>query len=191
MDKKLSTEQTMTVKEVAGILGVTPEAIKKHVRKHFPNSIRNGKQTLLAEWQVVEIKRNMVPTTQVVANKTEIERKKVVLEAMQILSQEIDLLKSENEMLKPKARLADDALRDTSKHYCIRDAGKHIGLSQTAIFDILRSKGLLTKKRLPTQKAIDAGILTLRTNSVNGKNRPQSVMTMENILTFKEKYKGE
>ena len=38
------------------------------------------------------------------------------------------------------------------------------------------------------QKAIDYRILVLKTNVVDGKNREQAVMTMENIHNFKKRY---
>lgn len=94
----------------------------------------------------------------------------------------------EIEILKPKAELADAAIRDESKHYCITDAGKLLGINQTRIFRILRSNYLLTSKRLPTQKALNEEILDIRNNVRGGKNYPQAIMTMKNIDNFRKKY---
>jgi phage antirepressor YoqD-like protein len=92
-------------------------------------------------------------------------------------------------LMTPKAELADKALRDESKHYSITDAGKHIGLSQSKMFALMREKKLITRKNLPTQKAIELNILQLRTNvDCNGKNRPQSIMTMEQMDNFRRRY---
>lgn len=71
----MNGDKRMTVKEVADILGVDPEAIKKHVRDLFPNAMRNGITTYLNEMQVTEIKKRMMPTTKVVGATTEIEMK--------------------------------------------------------------------------------------------------------------------
>jgi phage antirepressor YoqD-like protein len=68
-----TVSQMMSVKEVAEALGVTPEAIKKHVRELYPEAIANGKETMLAEVQIVEIKRRMRPTTEVVGATTSLE----------------------------------------------------------------------------------------------------------------------
>jgi len=187
MSKALSTEKTMTVKEVADILGVTTEAIKWNIRNIYPDLMKNGVKTLLTEKQVTKIKKNMIPTSQLVGAKTESEMVEKTMEVLTFWKQKHDELKLENEVLKPKALIADEAIRDKDKHYSIRDAGKHIGLNQKRIFEILRDHDLLTKKRLPTQKALNLGLLTLKTNTVDGTNRPQSVMTMENICNFNYK----
>ncbi len=92
------------------------------------------------------------------------------------------------EELKPKAELADACIRDESTHYSITDAGKHLGIRQSEMFSIMRSNYLLTQKSLPTQKALDYGVLIVRTNEVNGKNRKQSVMTMACINEFNRRY---
>jgi anti-repressor protein len=92
-------------------------------------------------------------------------------------------------IMAPKAELADIAIRDQETQMSITLAGKHICLSQSEIFFMLREKGLLTMDRLPTQKAINKRILTTKSNIVDGKNYPQAVMTMENIYNFREYFK--
>lgn len=92
-------------------------------------------------------------------------------------------------ILRPKANLADKAIRNEETQYSIRDAGKHIGLRQKEIFKIMNDNKLLTKKRLPTQKAIDEKMLILRSVPDNeGHNWKQAVMTMEHIYNFNNKY---
>ncbi len=192
--KALSTEKTMTVKEVSEILKCDPDTVRRHIKKEWPEIIQNGKTTYLNESQVTYVKmkiersgRNDLLNVAEVPQ-TSLEKKMIVQQAMMILHEEIEELRYENSMLKPKAELAELALRDDSKHYSIRDAGKHLELRQSEIFSLLRDKGLLTIKNLPTQKAIDYNVLTLRTNLVGEKNRPQSVMTMQNIDNLRKRY---
>lgn len=52
-----ATEKVMTVGKVAEVLGVSSEAIKKHVREMFPECIKNGVTTYLNEYQVTLIKK--------------------------------------------------------------------------------------------------------------------------------------
>lgn len=120
--------------------------------------------------------------------KTDLEMVVKTAEVMEWLKQKHDEALKAIAILTPKAALADAALRDESKHYSIRDAGKHLGLKQTEIFNILRNKSMLTSRNLPTQNALNTNILTLRTNVVGSKNRPQSVMTMQNIDNFRKRY---
>ena len=53
----------MTVMEVAKVLGVSREAIKKHIRELFPDLMRNGVATYLNEEQVSLIKQRISSTT--------------------------------------------------------------------------------------------------------------------------------
>lgn len=192
----LNGDVRMTVKEVSDILGVTPEAIRKHIRGIFPDIIINGKTTYLTDSQVTEIKRKMTPSTQVVGNVTRLEKAETILKAMEYINEELLSAKAENVILKesnalmaPKAALADSAIRDEKEHYSITQAGKHLEIRQSDIFSVLRAKHLIDNENLPTQKAIDAKVLQLRTNpSLNGRNRQQAIMSMENIYNFKRMY---
>lgn len=68
--KNTMRDKTMSVKDVATVLNVTPEALKKHIRILFPEIIKNGIETRLNEKQVAAIKQRILPTTEVVGNKT-------------------------------------------------------------------------------------------------------------------------
>lgn len=183
--KALSTDPKMTVREVSEIIQKDPRTVQLKVKELFPELVVNGKTTYLNESQVTAVKLDLEKRFEV---KTDLEKKMIVQQAMMILNEEIEQLRTENLIMKPKVELAEKALRDQSKHYCIRDAGKHLGLNQTAIFKIFHSEGLLTIKNIPTQKALDWDLLTLRTNVVGNKNYPQSVMTMQNIDNFRKRY---
>jgi predicted ArsR family transcriptional regulator len=60
----------MTVKEVAEVLGVTDEAIKKHIRELYPDLMKERVTTFLNEKQITEIKRRMRLTTKVASTIT-------------------------------------------------------------------------------------------------------------------------
>lgn len=116
---------------------------------------------------------------------------KTLPEALRAYADEVEKREKAEKALKdaePKISIADTALRDKEKQYSITDAGKHIGLHQSEMFKTLRSKRLLTVRDLPTQKALNENVLSIKTNTVNGKNRPQAVMTMENIMNFNNRY---
>ena len=63
MKTRAVEDKHMTVKEAADMLGVSEEAIKKHVRELYPNLMRNGLVTYLNEEKITEIKQKMRPTT--------------------------------------------------------------------------------------------------------------------------------
>ncbi len=49
---KRSEEQKMTVKEVADVLGYEKDYLRKKVKELFPETVQNGKETVLNENQV-------------------------------------------------------------------------------------------------------------------------------------------
>ena len=147
--KEVSTEKTMTVKEVAEVLGVTPEAIKKHVRELFPECIRNGIETVLTVSQVTEIKKKMLPTTLVVGAVTEIDRQKTIILAMQYLKEDYDKMKQRAEIAeqkcieqKPKVDVYD-AISDSSTLQDLQTVAQTIGVKN--IFKILLADGIIMK----------------------------------------------
>ena len=193
VDDVLTMEKLMTTSEIAEALNVHYTTINKIAKKLYPSRIRNGVRAYFNEVEATLIKNEIGKGRTDLSNiakvegiKTSVEEDQIISNAMQILLNRLNEAKKENESLKPKAALAEVALRDESKQYSITDAGKHLGLRQSEIFDIMRNKGYLTSKNMPSQKAINKGILSIKTNVVNGHNRPQAVMTMENINNFRE-----
>jgi phage antirepressor YoqD-like protein len=162
-------DRRMTIREVADILGVSGEALKKHVRDIYPDLMQNGVMTYLNESQIVEIKSRMIPTTKVVGATTDLEMKQKALEVMQWMASQVEAEKAariaaEEKALAllPKAE-AHDALMISENTMSITDAGKHFGLHpRTQVFPYLRDARYLTHNDLPTQSAIDAGYLSLR-----------------------------
>jgi predicted transcriptional regulator len=104
---ELANEKTMTVKEVADVLGVTPEAIKKHVREMYPEILRDGVMTYLNEEQVTAIKQKMIPTTQVVGSFTSLDIERMTLQVIEYHVSRVRELEEEVADMKPKAEYHD------------------------------------------------------------------------------------
>jgi len=193
--KDLSKEKMMTVKEVSEILTVSRDLIEKRIKELFPGKMKKGKTTYLSEPEVTAIKLRIQENSSLITSddrrrfpKTDLEKELIISQAMQFQNEKILKLQSKLEEMAPKAALADTAIRDEKTQYSITNAGKHIGIPQGIIFQFMRDHGLLTLKRMPTQKALNMGILTQKTNIVDGRNRPQAVMDMGNIHKFKIYY---
>lgn len=194
--KELSTEKMMTVKEVADALKVTERTIRNYVTKlrHVLSGVKNKQGGYLFNEKDVTLIKLTLEKNQHLDNvnnlpKTALDKQLLIKQAMFLQNEMIEELQGQITTLKPKAKLAELAIRDEKEHYSIRDAGKHLGLKQKEMFDLLRSKGLLTMDNLPTSKALKYKILQLRSNAeINGRNRPQSIMTMANIHEFQKKY---
>jgi DNA-binding Lrp family transcriptional regulator len=71
----------MTVREAADVLGVTGEAVKKHIRELWPDLMRERITADLTEEQVTEIKRKMLPTTEVAGAVTDLEAAEMLLKS--------------------------------------------------------------------------------------------------------------
>lgn len=176
-DLSLRGDFLMTISEVAEVLGVSPEAIKRHVRELYPELLRNGIATHLSERHVTEIKRRMIPTTQVVGAVTSLEMAEKAREVMAWLTTEADRLRAELESARPKIE-SFDALMRSERQMSITDAAKHFGLHPLVeVFPYLRARGYLTRNNLPTQSAIDVGYLSLKeTKDQSGNIWPQAVV---------------
>ena len=69
----LYNDKRMTVREVAEILGVQEQLVRKHTRELYPDLMENGVATYLNEKQITAIKQKMRPVTLVTGAITDIE----------------------------------------------------------------------------------------------------------------------
>lgn len=178
--------RVMPLDDVAAILGVTPEAIKKHLRDLYPGFLRNGAPTCLTEEQVTAVKRRMRPTTEVVGAVTSLEIEEMTLKVISYHKAQADRLRAELALAAPKIEAAE-ALMISERCLSVTDAAKHFGLHpRSQAFPYLRARGYLTARDLPTQAAIDAGYLALReTRCPDGEIRERAVVLLSQLDTWR------
>ena len=194
----------MTIKELAEALNVSRGLIEKRTRELFPDKMKNGYRTHFTVQEVtaigLRIKENSSLATSddrkrvIDMPKTQLEKNLLIQQAFTFLKEEETLLRVElteaKEQLQiqaPKVELAETCLR-TDKEMSIRNAGKHLNIPQKAFFKMMRDNGYLTKKNIPTQKAINRKVLTLKTGSDDKNNWAQAVMSMDNIMNFQGRH---
>jgi len=114
----MTEEQTMTIDEVADILGVEPQSIRWHVRKLFPDLMKHGVQTRLTEFHVMEIKNKMIPTESVKNAVTDSEMSMRIAE---------DLLWLKAKIIEYDKKVT--LLMHTSKTYSATELAKELGMS--------------------------------------------------------------
>lgn len=132
-------EQLMTVQEVAEVLGVTDEAIKKHIRELWPNLFKHGVKTYLDQKKVFQIKTRMQQTTKVVSAKTDFEMYKQIAEVEQWLKFKLQLAEQERD--KANAKVA--VLTHVNKTYTATEIGKELKMhSAQELNKWLRDKGV-------------------------------------------------
>lgn len=152
-------EQSMSVGTIAGILGVTPEAIKKHIRVMYPRLIKNGVKTYLTQNQISEIKKKMIPTTQVVAAATDYEMIQKTAEVMAWMKLKLESVTAENAIMRPKADFYDRVTQGNDT-IDLGEAAKVLnipGMGRNNLFRFLREKGILMKSNVPYQEYLDRG----------------------------------
>lgn len=179
---ELALEKTMTVKEIAQVMGVSYDTVNNAVKRLFPEIVKNGKTTVLNEMQVACISRELKSNSQVtnqltfeagskVKNTTTrlevLANYKAATQAMiELLEAEKAELQAENErqarQLVEQAPKVDFYNAVTSSKDCIdmAEVAKVLnvkGIGRNKLFEILREKNILDRKNQPYQKYVDNG----------------------------------
>jgi len=182
MENELSTGKTMTVKEVADALCVSPDTIKNCIRRIMPDKMQERVTTFLNEVEVANISKKLKNNTQVINqlsgeagssvknSTTELE---VIGNAMKAMSDLQKLYNQKEEEYKsiiaqkdnklteqqPKVEFFD-AVADSMDAVDMATVSKVLdcGMGRNQIFEILRTKGVLQPNNVPYQKFVDAGM---------------------------------
>lgn len=165
--KRIGEEQTMTVKEVADVLGYEKDYLRKKVKELFPDSVQNGKETVLNENQVFILKNKLVPRTldmkvQGENAVTEIEKQQTIMLAMQYLQENLVAMKERA----IKAERKNAILIHVSKTYTAGEIAKELGMrSAQELNQALADKGIQYKQNgtwLPTADNSSCGYFEIK-----------------------------
>jgi len=154
----LSKEKTITIKEVAEVLGVSIELITKKIRELFPDKMENGKTTYLNEAEVTAVNLTIKQNPYLVQSyevKTKLEKALLIKQALQFQEEMIIELQSENQELKsvvkdmtPKA-LEYDTFINNDNTQKIGDVAKILGIKPNTLHQMLRDAKILKKNYVP------------------------------------------
>jgi phage antirepressor YoqD-like protein/predicted DNA-binding transcriptional regulator AlpA len=171
MDKHLArvNEKTMTVKEVAEVLGVSRDLVEKRINELFPGKMRRGVTTKLSEVEVTKISMRIKENSSLATSddrrrlesmpETELEEALFIQKAVNMLQNKITTLKAKVEEDKPKVEFYDDVL-NTKNAIPIGEVAKKLGISGLGpnnLFKYLRKQSVLMRDNLPYQRYIDLG----------------------------------
>lgn len=180
---------TMTIKELAETLGVTKEAIAKHVRELFPDLLEHGKTTFLDVFQVTEIKKRMQQTTLVVSAKTELEIIQGGFEYIQWMQSKIVELERQKQESQPKIEFFETVASIQGKRK-IGEASKELKLlSPNKLFEQLRNDHILMKDNLPYQEFVERGYFEVNVTEKNGQTYSTTYVTNKGLIWLEKKYK--
>ena len=165
--KRIGEEQKMTVKEVANAIGYESETLRKKVKELFPESVENGKTTMLSELQVVKLKENLFPRTPALKSGvenavTEIEKQQTIILAMQYLQENLIAMKERA----INAERKNAILMHVSKTYTAGEIAKELGMrSAQELNQALADKGIQYKQNgtwLPTADNSSCGYFEIK-----------------------------
>lgn len=164
-------QELMTTKELAMVLGVSPETIRLNGKEMFPELFVNGKTTLFNEAQCTAIKMKIekhhnLQSTLEVLPKTKLEKQLLIKQAMMFQEELIAELQAENEKQKqmlieqaPKAEFYDKVTGspDTIDMKGVAKVLNFKNIGRNNLFEILRKQQVLDKRNQPYQQYVDAG----------------------------------
>lgn len=161
-DLTLNSDKRMTVAEVATVLGVSPEAIRKHIRALYPGMLRHGEKTMISEIQVSEIKRRMQQSTKVVSATTDYEMIQKMLEVESWLKSKLQ----EAEIARDKAERTVAILSHVRKTYTTTEVAKELGMkSAQQLNERLHAEGIQyqqNKTWIPYAQYADLGYFDIK-----------------------------
>jgi len=186
---ELSKEKTMTVKEVADIYHVTPEAIKEWIRELFPDKMKNGVPTYLNEIEVTAIKLKMRPTSLVVGNKTKLEKALLIKQAMAFQDEIIAEQQAEIEILKPKA-IEHDLFMSAENLMDVGTVAKLFNIGRNTFFKMLRDSEILMDNNEPFQNHKHFFDVKLKPVNIGGKieNKPVTLFRPSGISYIAKRF---
>ena len=166
-DLQVTSKKTMTTKELAEALNVTPRTIQQSAEKLAKNNssvfssiLRNNQGGyLFNQEQATAIKLELQNHSKVnsLTPKTELEKSLIVKQAMQILDENIAILRERAE----KAEATNAILMHINKVYTITEIAKELGFrSGEELNNKLHEKGIQFKMNqtwLPYSKYADCG----------------------------------
>jgi len=153
-------DRRMTVREVAEVLGCSPDTIYNSARELFPDIFRPGKTAYLTQEQVTAVKMNLRKNSEVAAQpKTDIEKALLIQQAMQYQQEIIDSLQEKVAAGRPKVEFFDQ-VADSADALQMRDVAGVLniqGLGRNSLFKLLREKSVLDGRNIPYREYQDRG----------------------------------
>lgn len=120
----------MTVKQVAAVLNVSADLIKKRVRELYPDKMVNGKTTYLTESEVTAVKLRITQNSSIATYddrnrlsdmpKTALEKSLIIQQAMFLINEEVETLKQENNLLQLENKSLQIELDEEKSWYSVK-----------------------------------------------------------------------
>lgn len=200
--KELTTEKTMTVKEVASAIGVSYSSVDRAITKLFPDKKQNGKITLLNEYEVSQISKELKTdyhTAQLTFSAGE--KVKNTITSLEILENYkkanddfVELLNRMYEEEKQKREIAEKTLNriaDGKGCFTFNQAAKALKLpyGNKTLFKKLKEQGILNQDNSPNQEQTNNGNFKVVVKFINENvgNKPVTLVTSKGLVYLSKK----
>lgn len=148
-------EKTMTVKEIADVMGVSTDTIKNCIRRVYPDKMQNGKTTYLNEKEVACISFELKNNNSVLSHQTYEVSSQVqnAITDLEVISSAATALKNLQALLdrkekeyqkiieaqRPKVEAYDNFI--SHDNFCnFRDGANYLHIKQTDLMNFLKTK---------------------------------------------------
>ncbi len=201
--KELTTEKTMTVKEVASAMGVSTDTVKNCIRRIMPNKMQNGKTTFLNEGDVAciskELKSNCKVTEQLTCEAaSQVKNATTNLEILENYKKAnddfVELLNRMYEEEKQKREIAEKSLNriaDGKGCFTFNQAAKALKLpyGNKTLFKKLKEQGILNQDNSPNQEQTNNGNFKVVVKFINENigNKPVTLVTSKGLVYLSKK----
>ena len=200
-----AADKTMTVKEVAEVLGVSRDSIERTINALYPQKMKKGVTTFLNEKEVTEIKNtlaqhhNLRSTAEVKNAVTNLDKVETIAKAIGYLQEMIAELEAENEQLKsenakakPKAAYYD-TLIERGNSTNLRNTAKELGLPEKQFIKQLQLDRFLYRDKhnqlCPYAEYVQKGYFEMKEWQHGQKSGIQTLITITGKQYFIGKYK--
>jgi phage antirepressor YoqD-like protein len=194
----ISSEEKMSIYDIAVSFRVTPRTIQRYVEKYFPLSVKNGVKTMLNEQQVTFIKLKIQEAKNldrvVELPKTDLEKELLIQQAMILQADKIEGLQKLADEQKKKLEEAQpkiefhDRVGDSTGLLNIGQTAKTLGTGRTRMFVWLRDEDIFFGRE-PYQKYIDQGYFKVKTTESNGHIQKQAFTTPKGLIWLQKRFK--
>jgi phage antirepressor YoqD-like protein len=205
----LTTEKTMTIKEVSKVFGVSRDLIEKRTKELFPNKMEKGKTTYLDQVEVTAIKKRIEQNSSLATSddrrrlvempKTQLEKELLVYQAMTLQQERIHELKEkiieQGEKIQ-NLSVKEEVLRrisDSSGLALPSQIGKAITGEPNKFCKWMVDNGILfrqgkDRKLFPKSKYQNRGYFSVKIKEYRGQSYVQTYVTSRGATWLCEKY---
>lgn len=197
-NKSLSSENLITIKELAEIKNVSTDLINKKVKLLFPDITKNGKTTYLNELHCTEIIKSIDVNPHLLqSSKVETKQQEddlikrgyaLLLERELNYKQQIENQAKQIEQAKPAVEFYEN-YSDVKNNMSFRTASSYFGVGRNKFIKFLKEEKIVDSERVAYRQFQEHEYFVIKMKHTgNGYNTPVSLITPRGFKWLDKKY---